>query len=181
MREHRARGDAMRRSCQSVTLLLAIVAHARDTRAAWCDPRSEIQSLFDRVAAAIGRKDIDGVAEYVLPTARLKSKDGHEADVAEWKERMRDAWADLKRMKARIVVESIVPCGQDVEVRYTETLDFVMIDGHVGDDHKVLAESKFLARMRKSETGWRANRIVELDHKATIDGLPVELDSPKDK
>ena len=72
MREHRARGVAMRRSCQCVTLMLAIVAHARDSRAAWCDPRSEIQSLFDRVAAAIGRKDIDGVAEYVLPTARLE-------------------------------------------------------------------------------------------------------------
>ena len=94
---------------------------------------------------------------------------------------MRAAWADLKRMKARIVVESIVPRGKDVEVRYTLTLNCIWTDPHPGNKHTMVPEWKLLATMRKTDQGWRANRIVELDLKVTVDGLPVELDSPKDK
>ena len=144
----------MRRAYWIVFLMPAIGGRPGVAPALVWDARSEIQSLLDRTAATMGEKDPEGGTEFLLRGASIRNKEGEAVSLADWKDMIRGLDGQ-KRTKVRIVVHEVVPRGEDVEVRYTQTMNCVWTDPHPGNEHKLAFEWKLRATMRRTAQGWR--------------------------
>jgi hypothetical protein len=174
-------GAGMRRAWLSICLAFPIIGCIFDVRADERDPKAEIQALFDRLARAFDKKDIDGVNKTSLANATVKYADGTELTVAQWKEHAPKIWAHVKKVKSRIVVKEVKLNGDQADVTYTETHDSTVVDPQDRKEHEIRYEGQWRVTMKKTKDGWRLSRSVELERRISRDGKRIETEKPKDK
>jgi ketosteroid isomerase-like protein len=138
------------------------------------ETKAAIQAIFNKIAEAVQKKDIDGVTKYSLPTATVTYATGTELTLAQWQEQARKSWVHIKAVRSRIAVEEVKRDGDTAEARYTETHHLVVSDPMGGKEHKIDYQGKWCATVTQTSAGWRLRRSVELARKLTRDGVLVE-------
>jgi hypothetical protein len=166
-------------------IVLAIAAAGiAPARAADSDPKvndpkaaelkAKVQAIFNDIASFIEQKDLDSVVMYSLADSRVRYADGKEYTLPGWRERARTAWASVKSVKSKIVVDDVRMSADSVLVKYHETHDMVLVSPDDASERRVLYEAKWRATMQRRAEGFRLSRSYELERKISSDGKVLE-------
>ncbi len=172
------------RPFRAAVLLLIAAAGITLARAATDEPKtdaqkaaelkSKVQAIFDDIAVTIEKKDLDSVGKWSLADARVRYADGKEYTLPAWRERARTAWASVKSVKSKIVVDDVRTIADSVLVNYHETHDMVLINPDDARERRILYEARWRASMQRTAEGFRLSRSHELERKISSDGKLLE-------
>jgi ketosteroid isomerase-like protein len=153
---------------------MATVAFSAAARGEKQPLKAEIQAIYDHIARAVEKKDLEGVTKYSLPTATVRFAGGEELSLAKWKEQARKGLAAVKTRKSRIVVDRVERKGDVAEARYSETHETVVTDPKSEKGQRIVYKGRWRATLKKTEKGWRLSRSVELEREVRRDGKVID-------
>jgi len=133
--------------------------------------RKQMQSFLDTVGDMFDRKDLEAVAQTVIPGATFRYANGRESTIEEWKARAVKEFAGIATMKSKFTVERVLSAGDTRIITYKETHNYVLA-GEKG--HKYRSVSRWSVTLAKTPQGWKAVHFVEFFEKITRDGKPLK-------
>jgi hypothetical protein len=153
-------------------IMLASLCSARagDTPAS---ARKAIQAGYDRMAAAAGRRDVDGWLALKTPDFVSVSLDGTENGLEGRRTMMRLVFATVERVKARTVIvgfKLLSPSRARAVVHDHTEMTFARPDKKVST---MIIDTDAESTWIKTPAGWRESRSRSLEERGTLDGRPM--------
>ncbi len=141
------------------------------------DLKTQIQQLFDQVAADFQKGDLKAVLSASAPNAVIVYKNGQTIDMVQWEKAVEKDVADWQNDQTKYVVEKAWPIGEDqAGAVYSESHEFTR-SSDPGHKYAILAQ--FQAKLTKTAQGWRFLEFQEISIQTTKDGQPLSPEPAK--
>ena len=147
-------------------LLLTLPAAAKPGKAP--TPKQELQAIYNKINAAIARKDGDGYYDYNADDYTIIDKKGYVHDASEGRQEMIDALQMVDTIKAVSVIQSCT--GTDTEATVIVKEHYVVAAANSVNGRAVRATFDDVARdyWTFTEDGWRRLRSRTLTAKGSF-------------
>lgn len=155
----------------AATLLLAAqVVHADATS----DARKQIQGQYDKMLAALQKKDLDAFGAMCAPNCVFIDKQ-HPKGIAlkEWKALGKQALGFMKTVKPTIQIHSFGLMGSSAVVDSTQTVTMTAVSPKDKSTHTFHSDQKVRDTWVKSGSAWLLKSSNTLSEKDTFDGKPA--------
>lgn len=127
----------------------------------------EVQTYFDKVAAMLDKKDLDGVANTAIPGATLQYANGSVVTIEEWKAMATKEFADLASMKSRFKIEKVVDRGDTRIVVYSEWHSYKLAK-EMRNQYTYFG--RWTVTLAKMGQGWKVTHFIEHSEKTMRNG-----------
>jgi ketosteroid isomerase-like protein len=131
-------------------------------------PKSEIQSNYNKIAAAFARKDVQTATSYFTDDYVSTGAKGNTRSAAELRDYYTPLLRQVKINSSTITIKSFTAQGNQVQVvaKQRSNMSF--------GSNKIVAESTFRDTWVKTASGWRIQQNQVLSESNTLNGKPVE-------
>jgi Domain of unknown function (DUF4440) len=130
-------------------------------------PKSEIQSNYNKIAAAFARKDVRAATSYCADDYVGTTAQGTTRTVSELRDYYTPLLRQVKVNSSRISIQSFNFQGNQAEVVAQQRSNMVL------GSNKIVAESTFRDTWVKTAAGWRIQQSQVLSENNTVNGKPV--------
>jgi ketosteroid isomerase-like protein len=131
-------------------------------------PKSEIQSNYNKIAAAFARKDVQTATSYCTDDYVSTGAKGNTRSAAELRDYYTPLLRQVKVNSSTITIKSFTAQGNQVQVvaKQRSNMSF--------GSNKIVAESTFRDTWVKTAAGWRIQQNTIISESNTLNGKPVE-------
>jgi ketosteroid isomerase-like protein len=163
------------RTLRTATVLFAVtilapVAHADPT----ADARKAMQTVYDKVAAAMAKKDMNGVMAYFTPDFQQIGPDGRKATLAEMKQMIQMQMQMMQNPKMKTTIQKFSLKGKEAKATVKQHFAASIVNPQTSKVIKVASDETSDDTWVKTARGWQLRKSVTLTSRQTADGKPIK-------
>jgi uncharacterized protein (TIGR02246 family) len=159
----------------ALAAFVVVVAPPPAARAAdaTADAKKAIQAAYNKMNAALERKDVNGAFSVLTPDAEQITLQGQRLSAAQMRQQMTQGLAQARSIRSRTTVQKVTLKGNQALAVVRSQVSFVVTDPQSGRDAKIAADEVSDDTWIKTAQGWRAKRSKTTRQKQTVNGQPV--------
>ena len=155
-------------------LLLGVLALPSARADATGEARKAIQAAYDKMNAALARKDVKGAFTVLTPDVEQITLDGRKFDAAQMRQQMTQALAAAKSVKSQTTVQKLtLKGGSTAQVLVRSRVAIVLTDPQTNKPITFVGEETSQDTWIKTARGWLGKRSKTLSKKETVNGRPM--------
>jgi ketosteroid isomerase-like protein len=152
--------------CSLLSLAVMVAADPTD------DARKSIQAVYDRISAAVDKKDVSAATIHYTPDFDMVDRNGIRNNLAANRQQLQALFSMLKNIKATQTIQSLSLKGNQAMVTEHTHLEGIAIDPRSKKACKFVGDNISLDTWVKGPKGWMQKRSKTLNERTTIDGKP---------
>lgn len=146
--------------CAATMLYLIVPAGAAPT--AVPSARREIQQAYNKIDAALGRKDVDTAFDYDAEDCQYYDKKGHLLEDGSGRQQTIDLLNQVDALKETDVITSFTGSEAGATVTVKEHAQVFLANTVTGRAARIAADAVFRDYWVKTDDGWRRKRSREI-------------------
>ncbi len=143
-------------------LALAAAVSAAAAPAAAPSARREIQQTYNKIDAALGRKDVDTAFDYDADDCQYYDKKGHLLEEGSGRQQMVDLLDKVDAIKETDVITSFAGSNTEATVTVREHGQAFLANTVTGRAARIAVDAVFRDYWVKTDDGWKRKRSREI-------------------
>lgn len=130
--------------------------------------RREIQAIYNKIDAALSRKDVDTVADYDAEDCEYFNKRGRRLDAGSGRQALIDLLDNVDSVKRTTTITSFTATDADATVMVRDHVVSAAANRITGRAVRVVSEEVFRDYWVKTDDGWKRKRTREIKGTAAL-------------